>query len=95
MDNARIHSCNDVLDDLLELFEQKGIKMCFQPSYSPELNAAELYFGWIKRNLQYSPSIDLRSEVVKKLNIIPQDTIMGFYQHAIYGWTKNEKITPN
>ena len=40
LDNASIHKVKEI-QPLLKILEQKGLKLYFQPPYSPELNRIE------------------------------------------------------
>ena len=45
MDNAAFHKRADIL----ELLEQQGHKILWLPAYSPDLNAIEQMWAWVKR----------------------------------------------
>jgi len=48
MDNASFHRKNE----LIPLAEAAGHSIIFLPPYSPELNAIEKHWSWLKRRLQ-------------------------------------------
>ena len=86
LDNAKVHKVKEVLEPLLNLLESKGVRSVFQPTYSPELNGAELYFGWIKKKMKFSPGSNLRQEVFFYLNSISLDLAVSFCHKAMYEW---------
>jgi transposase len=50
MDNARYQRCKAVMEYALE----KGVKLLFLPSYSPNLNLIERLWKFVKKNALYN-----------------------------------------
>ena len=48
IDNATVHS----KASLLPIAERFGIRLIFQPAYSPDLNKIEKFWAWLKRKLR-------------------------------------------
>jgi transposase len=48
MDNATVHNKNR----LSSIADNNGIRMIFQPAYSPDLNKMEHFWSWLKKKLR-------------------------------------------
>jgi transposase len=64
MDNLRIHHNADAI----ALIEQAGATVLFQPPYSPEFNAIEFCWSWLKHDLRRAAHrrIDALLEAVER-----------------------------
>jgi transposase len=51
-DNASIHGAEEVRPYIDMLLDAVGVRLAFQPKYSPELNPCELIFGHAKRYMR-------------------------------------------
>lgn len=52
VDNASIHFARAQRKELLKVFEDHGVELCFPPTFSPELNPCENVFGFVKYMVQ-------------------------------------------
>lgn len=84
-DNARIHTAADLLDELLPLLDQFGIRLVFLPTYSPELNPVERCWAFVKNRLRATrdDSVGLDVEVVAAFEGLTWDHIFSFYDHCV------------
>jgi transposase len=83
-DNARIHCAQKIIDELADLLVTFDIRLVLLPTYSPELNPAELVFSKTKEYLRYhrgNESFD--NELVNALSTVTSDDMIGFYSKAI------------
>jgi transposase len=48
MDNATVHNKNR----LSAIADNSGIRLIFQPAYSPDLNKIEHFWSWLKKKLR-------------------------------------------
>jgi len=86
VDNASIHGGNESLDALLEVLGQHGIKLCYLPKYSPELNPCENVFCILKNHLRNcrNKAIPLWVDVVLGLAKVTYTKLLSFYDNCIY-----------
>ena len=90
MDNAAVHVGEETYNDIVEALQLAQVHLYFLPAYSPELNAAEFVFHEIKRKLKKHRNGEERLWVDTMVACaeISHEKMFGFYQKALYGWTK-------
>jgi len=88
LDGAATHANDLFFDMLCDVFRVAGVTLVFQPKYSPELNAAELVFGHVKKSMQWAVSWHLLSEILSGLSTMTTDMMEHFYNCAINKWRK-------
>jgi len=67
LDNASIHGSEDTIYLLDTLLTAAGINMRFLPTYSPELNPAELVFNLLKNKFRMSDREDDEDDTISNL----------------------------
>ena len=77
MDNAPIHTSKFTLfinirisDVAVEMLQAYGINIYFQPAYSPEFNACEFLFNYIKNYLKSFNTEDIYLEYYRGLSLM-------------------------
>jgi transposase len=84
VDNASIHSADDIAPVLYALLEEVHVRLVFLPTYSPELNPVECVFGEAKRWLRYRRGRgDFCDEIINAFASVPRASVLSFYQKAI------------
>jgi len=92
LDNAAVHVGSESWDLMVAIFQSAGVHICFLPCYSPELDAAEYVFHFVKDRVKRNRSKHsdkLWIDTVVALASISQETMWGFYQKSLFGWLKN------
>jgi len=84
IDNAAVHAGMDCYPLLAAFLQAAQIKLVFLPAYSPELNPAELVFGFVKNYLRkYRRSNeDLFQSLIYVFSLVPTTTVLRFYAHC-------------
>ena len=80
LDNASFHKAK-VVQPLIKVLEQKGLKLYFMPLYSPELNRVEKFWHKIKYELlefKTPGAKTLKNDVNQILNRFGKDYGMTF-----------------
>jgi transposase len=67
VDNASLHRCRRV-KNFLQRYPM--IKLCFLPTYSPEYNPIERFWGWLKKHLYGATSYASIEAVIKRVREI-------------------------
>jgi len=85
-DNARIHTCPDMLDPLNDVLATLGATLVLQPAYSPEYNACEMIFGKGKLFLRghRNPQSPFSTEIMRAFAHVTLFDVFGFFSHCIY-----------
>lgn len=77
MDNASIHKRLDLVNPL---------SICYTPPYSPEYNAIELCFAYVKRCFRRanngSESFDIENTINQSVNALPASVILSCFRHV-------------
>jgi len=90
LDNAKVHhatkTCRDLgLASIEELAKQKGVKLKYLPSYSPQINPAELCFNTIRHNIEKSQSWEfgkLELVIDREISILQQKNLTKYFHHC-------------
>jgi transposase len=79
-------------DFAMAIFETVGVNLCFLPTYSPELNAAEFIFNLVKQQVKQNKFQHeyLWLYTIEALAGITKEIMWGFYQNALFGWIKDQ-----
>ena len=87
--NATVHSRCAMMLDLLELLRLTGIKLRFLPAYSPELNPAELVFGYVKNWLRHNrdSQVSLETNITSAFDRVTYDLMVKFYKKICRDFT--------
>ena len=88
IDNAAIHR-HDAERILGTFFQNIGIELVYLPTYSPDMNPAELAFSHIRTVLRSPPYSDIAKEcldfaIMKTADTITASNALGFYQKIGY-----------
>jgi len=92
LDNASVHVGAESTEAIYTLCEQAGVQLCFLPTYSPELNAAELVFQTSKQMVSQNRSMErehLSLDLLAVLGRISKSMMLSFYQRVLTGWMKS------
>jgi transposase len=85
LDNARVHTCRDMLPMLVGLLDQFGVTLKFFPKYSPELNPCEFVFSVIKKKIRSSLSDHpLWFQIFKRVNKFSVSVLRNQYMNCWY-----------
>jgi len=83
LDNASVHTSDDIQEALDELEEEYGVTFYYLPPYSPELNPSELVFAKIKNTLRSRTSdLQLWEAVIRATATFPSSSVDKFYHHC-------------
>jgi hypothetical protein len=86
LDNAPVHKHGEVLSIILDMLDELHICVHFLPAYSPELNACELVFGFVKNSLRNARSnVSFVAQVALLLASLDRGTMASFYRKSILG----------
>lgn len=85
LDNATVHSGASTLPIVHAVLESLGIQMVYLPSYSPELNPIELFFGIIKREMRetYDPDVSLFVNAMKAISVAKHKDMSKLYRKCL------------
>jgi transposase len=91
LDNASVHVGSESWDLAITIFEAAGVHLCFLPTYSPELNAAEFVFHLVKDEVKRKrfQHENLWLHTITALAGITKEVMWGFYRKALFGWIKD------
>jgi transposase len=85
MDNASIHSAEQVADALDVLFTAFRARLVFLPTYSPELNPCEMVFGQVKRHLRHwRQDQPFWFEIVQGFARVSLENVRNYYDHCLF-----------
>ena len=81
LDNARIHTAQEIYHLLLDVLESAGAQLVRLPTYSPEFNPTELVFSEVKYYLQrhYISGFPLPPRIVEALHQISYQNLLSYY----------------
>lgn len=81
MDNASIHSSEEIIEYLLLYLSLKGIGLVLLPAYSPELNPCELVFAQVKNYLNHNrdSKLSLIMDIAFAFSRISIENVLNFY----------------
>ncbi|KAM9951414.1 hypothetical protein ACTFIT_002092 [Dictyostelium discoideum] len=96
MDNAPIHGGIEALNALFELFNQYSVQLIFLPSYSPELNPIERFFGYIKNHFyrernSHGSFLDEIIDTIDNSLIKNKELFIGFYRQSLNFWSEKKR----
>ncbi|EAL64371.1 hypothetical protein DDB_G0286157 [Dictyostelium discoideum AX4] len=96
MDNAPIHGGIEALNALFELFNQYSVQLIFLPSYSPELNPIERFFGHIKNHFyrernSHGSFLDEIIDTIDNSLIKNKELFIGFYRQSLNFWSEKKR----
>jgi transposase len=84
-DNASVHSAASMqlLDDF---FSELGIHLVRTPTYSPELNAIEKLFGFLKNKIYRGKARDMKMETFlqREIPLVPQENILEWTRNCVF-----------
>jgi transposase len=84
LDNASVHNAVETQDLLDNALSNAGVRLIFLPTYSPELNPAELVFAMVKNHIrQHRADVCLLAEIVKGFARVSRENVFRFYQTCI------------
>jgi transposase len=84
LDNASVHNAVETHALLDNALSNAGVRMIFLPTYSPELNPAELVFAMVKIHIrQHRADVCLLAEIVKGFACVSRENVFRFYQKCI------------
>ena len=83
----QIHTHAEVLPIIREVLDALGVTMYFQPCYSPEFNACERVFGYLKNKLRARrlDGVPLLEQLCVLLACITVDMMKNWYRGAFMG----------
>lgn len=86
LDNASIHHADDILVPLHMLMQAAQVRVCFLPTYSPELNPCELVFAQCKKYLRYHRRMQYPFwyEIVKGFAETTANHMYNYYYQCIW-----------
>jgi transposase len=88
-DNAKIHAAEIIIDELEGLLKSNGIQIIYLPTYSPELNPAELVFAKSKHYLRYHRGSDsFDDELLTALASVTSADMIKFYEQCLVNYSK-------
>ena len=84
LDNAAVHWGQETRGIFTELMLLAGVRVLFQPKYSPEWNPCELVFAELKNKLKrfkdnWSP---FWLEIIKVLLGVSMENVFSYYLHC-------------
>lgn len=84
VDNATIHTANDVLPSLVTLLDALSAHFVCLPTYSPEFNPCELVFSEMKTFMRnhFLPGQPLDVRINQAIQSISFDHVVSFYRHC-------------
>ena len=87
LDNATVHLGNDIYGELLTVLKNAGVQIRYLPTYSPELNPAELVFANVKRWIREyaNPSWPLWKKIVVSFSLIDNELLKKLYNKSLSG----------
>jgi transposase len=88
-DNAKIHVATVIIDRLARALQDCHVRLFLLPTYSPELNPAELVFSQTKSYLRYhrgTQSFD--NEIINALATVTTANMESFYEKCIVNFDK-------
>jgi transposase len=80
LDNLKAHHC----DDVKKLINAVGCEVVFLPSYSPDFNPIENFFGWIKSELRKLEARTVET-LLDAIGVLCKKVPLS----AVLGWTRN------
>lgn len=85
IDNASIHFGNNTWELSTQLLDSRGATFAFLPTYSPELNPAELVFAFVKHYIRKHrhPRDHLVTLLLEALAHLPYEMLLSFYNRCI------------
>jgi len=87
LDNAPIHTSQEILELLNSIEEIFQIQIKFLPKYSPELNPVELFWGQLKNHLRcYNNGSSLISQIVSFSSCWNINRVLNCYSHCLFSW---------
>ncbi|KAM9984816.1 hypothetical protein ACTFIY_009772 [Dictyostelium cf. discoideum] len=94
MDNAPIHGGVDALQLIKELLAQYSVELVFLPTYCPERNPIERFFGYIKNHFYQRRTFkkDFLDEIIDSINSARDhpDLFIKFYRQSLAFWDEKE-----
>jgi len=82
LDNAPIHSSDETLAFISDMRFQ-GYHILFQPAYSPEFNACEFIFNYIKNQCCASSGSSISDQIHRILNRVTFEMVVDWYLKVI------------
>jgi len=85
-DNATVHGGLDSIGILKDILATTYISLRYLPSYSPELNPAELGFMKVKRQLRESRNqeVPLWFDIAAAFSLITHEDLVKFYLKCLF-----------
>jgi len=84
LDNATVHRDSDNLPELITLLDAHNIRIIYLPTYSPELNPAELVFNVLKKHIRNQPlDSDLWNKITTAFSFISVQSMVEFYNYCL------------
>lgn len=85
MDNAKIHFAKAIQPALKLLCAVHRVNLVFLPTYSPELNPAELVFAQVKHYLRHSRDEKARfwQELIRAFGQVTKDNVRKYVLHCL------------
>lgn len=86
LDNARIHHAAEASVPVANMLDLAGVRLCFLPAYSPELNPCELVFSNVKRAMSMGRGPgEMWEEALQRFANITLEQMENYYRHCIMG----------
>ena len=84
LDNASVHSSEDIITAVAELCDAAGVTIKFLPAYSPELNPIEMLFGYVKRHLreEFALTSNIWVKVMELATLVDNSMIHSWYKKS-------------
>ncbi len=84
-DNASVHSADSMLM-LDEYFSALGIELVRTPTYSPELNAIEKLFGYLKDKIYHGKARNMKMEefLAQHIPLVPAQNIIEWTRNCVF-----------
>ena len=87
MDNCGFHHGHFTEGLLTDMFDEFGVRLLFQPPYSPHLNTCEFCFNELKCFLRRFPVLafqETRITIAEGISSITSENCMSFFKHCGY-----------
>jgi transposase len=85
MDNARVHTAGNILQQIDQVLGQVGAQHVNLPTYSPELNPCEFVFGEMKNYLRTRGlhGTTLSQRMAEAFHSISRNNMIAYYHHCM------------